>query len=145
MAEASIVNDDEFIIRHVPEGEPWQTPHISSANFQLRADKQETGVSVTRWRLTTPRQLLARLSLAPGVQITPGSRIIAAQVARVRGLGFEVVAKPMDDDLGHAEIRSGHSADLNRRVDRRKLKALFEILPPERYDSLQTPQTATSP
>jgi hypothetical protein len=145
VAEASIVSDDEFVIRHVPEGEPWQTPHISSANFELRHDRGETGVSVTRWRLTSPGQLLARLASAPDARVTQGSKTIAAQVAKVRGLGFEVVAKARDDDPGHAEIQSGRNVDLDRRADRRKLKALFEIVPPDQYGALRPPPAEPSP
>ena len=44
------IADDEMVLRHVPGGTLWQAPgpRITSANFQLRKDRQETGASVTR-------------------------------------------------------------------------------------------------
>jgi hypothetical protein len=46
------IADDELLLRHIPGGTLWQAPgpRITSANFQLRHDRNETGVSVTRLR-----------------------------------------------------------------------------------------------
>jgi hypothetical protein len=54
------VTDEEYLLRHIPGGTLWQAPgpRITSANFQLRHDRQETGVSVTRCKITTPQRLL---------------------------------------------------------------------------------------
>jgi hypothetical protein len=61
------VADDEYLLRHIPGGTLWQAPgpRITSANFQLRHDRQETGVSVTRWKITTPQRLLELVGAVP--------------------------------------------------------------------------------
>ena len=143
MADVSHVTDEELLLRHVPEGVPWQTsesPFISSANFELRHDRGETGVSVTRWIFTTPRQLLRRLAMGPGALVTPGSKIFAAKAGEVRALGFVVVEKSIVSgpvpDPGHAEIRSA-TASLDRRPQRQRLRNLFRLVDTSQYDTLQ--------
>jgi hypothetical protein len=44
------IADDEDLLRHIPGGSRWQAPgpRITSGNFELRQDRNETGVSVTR-------------------------------------------------------------------------------------------------
>jgi hypothetical protein len=56
------IADDEILLRHIPGGTLWQAPgpRITSANFQLRHDRQETGVSVTRLAITSPERLIER-------------------------------------------------------------------------------------
>lgn len=51
------IADDEILLRHVPGGTLWQAQgaRITSANFQVRHDRNETGVSVTRLQITTSR------------------------------------------------------------------------------------------
>ncbi len=54
--ETSPIGDDEYLLRHIPGGTRWQAPgpRVTSGNFQLRHDLNETGVSVTRLAITTP-------------------------------------------------------------------------------------------
>src|SRR5438445_1298065 len=96
--------DDELLFRHIPGGSLWQAPgpRITSANFQLRHDRNETGVSVTRLKITSPQRLL---ELVGGGALT-GSRIATARVGDIRSIGLRVEPKPLDNDLGHAEIQS---------------------------------------
>src|SRR5438046_4459466 len=98
------IGDDEYLLRHIPGGTLWQAPgpRITSANFQLRHDRQETGVSVTRWNMTTPQRLLELV----GGSVQAGSRIAYARAAEVRALGLRVVPKPLATDPGHGESQS---------------------------------------
>jgi hypothetical protein len=118
------IDDEEILLRHIPGGELWQAPgpRITSANFQLRHDKGETGVSVTRLVMTTPKQLLERV----GGSAEKGSRIASANVGEVRALGLKVVPRPLDADPGHAEIQSD-AVDLDSRAIRKKLAMLFHF------------------
>ena len=122
------VADDEYLLRHIPGGTLWQAPgpRITSANFQLRHDRQETGVSVTRAKITTPQRLLELV----GGSIQAGSRVAGARVAEVRALGMRVVPKPQDNDPGHAEIQSDQ-ASLDDHACRKKLALLFQFVSTE--------------
>jgi hypothetical protein len=122
------IADEEVILRHIPGGTLWQAPgpRITSANFQLRVDRNETGISVTRFKYTAPKQLLSSV----GGSAEKGSRIASVRVADVRALGLLVVPKPLDDDPGHAEIQSGTSR-LEDHACRKKLALLFHFLPEE--------------
>ena len=99
-------------------------PRITSANFQLRRDKGETGVSVTRLGMTSPEQLLRRV----GGSVERGSRVAGAKAGEVRTLGLSVVPRPLETDAGHAEIQSD-AASLESRAIRKKLAMLFHFLP----------------
>lgn len=89
------ISDDEVMLRHIPSGSLWQAPgpRITSANFELRHHRNETGVSVTRARITSPERLLELV----GGSIEKGSRIAAARVGDVRALGLKVVPKPLSE------------------------------------------------
>jgi hypothetical protein len=119
------ITDDEYILRHIPGGTRWQAPgpRITSANFQLRHDRNETGISVTRAKLTSPERLLELL----GVVTEKGSRIASVRVGDVRALGLRVVAAPLEGDPGHSEIRSGE-ASLDDHACRKRLALLFCFL-----------------
>src|SRR5438445_10487578 len=95
------IADDEYLLRHIPGGTLWQA-RITSANFQLRHDRNETGVSVTRVKITSPQRLLALVGADP----EHGSRVATARVGDVRALGLIVVPKPLTEDPGHSEIQS---------------------------------------
>ena len=120
------IADDEYLLRHIPDGTLWQAPgpRITSANFQLRHDRNETGVSVTRARITTPERLLELV----GGSLQRGSRVASARVREIRALGLQVVPKPLDEDPGHAEIQSAQST-LDDHACRKKLAPLFHFLP----------------
>src|SRR6266404_8985911 len=79
------ISDDEYLLRHIPGGTLWQAPgpRITSANFQLRHERQETGVSVTRRKITTPQRLLEVM----GGSVQAGSCVACAHVAEIRALG----------------------------------------------------------
>jgi hypothetical protein len=121
------VEDDDVVLRHIPGGTLWQAPgpRITSANFQIRVDRAETGVSVSRLSLTTPEGVLDRVAGGR----TGDSRIAAASVRAIRDLGREVIPDPLPDDPGHAEIRSG-AARPEDRVTRKRLANLFQFLAP---------------
>jgi hypothetical protein len=118
--------DGESLLRHIPGGSLWQAPgsRITSANFQLRHDRDETGVSVTRLRITTPERLLELV----GGSIAKGSRVAFVRAEQVRAMGLKVVAKPLAEDAGHAEIQSD-SASLDDHACRKRLSMLFQLLP----------------
>lgn len=120
------VADNEYLLRHIPGGTLWQAPgpRITSANFQLRHDRQEAGVSVTRWKITTPQRLLELV----GGRVHIGSRVAFARVSEIRALGLRVVPKPLDTDPGHAEIQSD-LASLDDHACRKKLAMLFQFVP----------------
>ncbi len=122
----SFIADDETLLRHIPGGTLWQAPgpRITSANFQLRHDRNETGVSVTRARITTPKRLLEL------VGSSRDSRVAVARAADVRALGLRVVSRPLPEDPGHAEIQS-ERASLDDHVCRKKLSLLFHFLADE--------------
>lgn len=125
MTEPNPVADEEVLLRHIPGGTLWQAPgpRITSANFQLRRDRGETGVSVTRLKITAPERLLELVRANPG----SGSRVASARAADIRALGLEVVPVPLPQDAGHAEIRSA-VADLDEHLTRKKLANLFDFL-----------------
>ena len=120
------IADDEILLRHVPGGTLWQAPgaRITSANFQLRHDRNETGVSVTRLQITPPERLL---ELVHG-SVETGSRIAAARTGDVRAIGLRAIPKPLPDDPGHAEIQSD-TASLDDHACRKRLAMLFQFLP----------------
>jgi hypothetical protein len=126
VAQSDDIADDEILLRHVPGGTLWQAPgpRITSANFQLRKDRPETGVSVTRLAITSAARLLRLVGGDPAA----GSRVGAAKVGDIRALGLCVVARPVADDPGHAEIQSG-AASLDEHLTRRKRANLFRLLP----------------
>jgi hypothetical protein len=119
------IADDEYLLRHIPGGTLWQAPgpRITSANFQLRHDRNETGVLVTRSAITTPEQLLEVV----GGKAELGSRVVRARVSDVRALGLRVVPKPIDQDPGHAEIQS-ETGSLDDHATRKKLALLFQFV-----------------
>ena len=122
------ISDDEILLRHIPGGTLWQAPgpRITSANFQVRLDRSETGVSVTRLRLTTPERLLELV----GGSLEKGSRIAAVRSGDVRALGLKVVPRPLADDAGHSEIQSD-AASLDDHACRKRLARLFYFTPGE--------------
>ena|SRR5438094_8300241 len=121
------IGDDEYLLRHIPGGTLWQAPgpRITSANFQLRYDRNETGVSVTRLMITTPQRLLQLVGGSP----EQGSRVASVRAGDVRALGLQVVPKPLPEDVGHAEIQSDQ-ASLDDHACRKKLALLFRFVGP---------------
>ena len=117
-------SDDEVVLRHIPGGTTFQAsgPRITSKNFELRPDRDETGISVSRASITSPDQLMARIGNPAN-----GSRIASAPVADIRALGLDVVPVPLDDDLGHAEIRSA-AESLESQSVRKALARLFQFV-----------------
>ena len=118
------IANDEVLLRHIPGGTLWQAPgpRITSANFQLRHDRNETGVSVTRAKITSPERLV---ELVGGDQ---DSRVACARTDTVRALGLTVVPKPLlPEDPGHAEIQSDQ-VSLDDHACRKKLALLFQFI-----------------
>jgi hypothetical protein len=119
------IADDEVLLRHIPGGTLWQAPgpRITSANFQLRHDRNETGVSVTRLSITSPERLIELVGGSP----EGGSRVASACVRDIRQIGLQVVPKPIAEDAGHAEIQSDR-ASLDDHACRKRLASLFRFL-----------------
>jgi len=71
------IADDEMLLRHVPSGTKWQAPgpRITSGNFQVRHDRNETGVSVTRLKFSTAERLLQLIGGGP----EQGSRVASVR------------------------------------------------------------------
>ncbi len=126
MTTADAIGDEEYLLRHMPGGTLWQAPgpRITSANFQLRHDRNETGVSVTRLGITSADRLLELAGGSP----ERGSRVARVRVADVRALGLRVVSRPLTEDPGHSEIQS-HTASLDDHAVRKRLALLFQFLP----------------
>lgn len=124
--KADEIGDDELLLRHIPGGTWWQAPgpRITSANFQLRHERNETGVSVTRLQITSPERLLELV----GGSTEAGSRVGRVCARDVRHLGLKVVPKPLPEDPGHAEIQSD-TASLDDHACRKKLARLFQFTP----------------
>jgi hypothetical protein len=122
------IADDECLLRHIRGGTLWQAPgpRITSANFQLRYDRGETGVSITRLKITPPQRLLELVGANP----QQGSRIASVRAGDVRALGLRVVPKPLAEDPGHSEIQSGQ-ATLDDHACRKRLALLFRFLSEE--------------
>jgi hypothetical protein len=122
------IADDEVLLRLIPGGTLWQAPgpRIPSANFQLREDRGETGVSVTRRSITSPQRLLELVGGDP----LAGSRVAAVRVGDVRALGLLVVPRPLPEEPGHAEIQTGQ-ASLDDHACRKRPALLFCFLPAE--------------
>ena len=118
------IADDELLLRHIPGGTSWQAPgpRITSANFQLRHDRNETGVSVTRLKITSAHRLLELVGGDP----EKGSRIASIRAGDVRSIGLRVVPRPQGEDAGHAEIQSD-KASLDDHACRKKLAMLFQF------------------
>jgi hypothetical protein len=125
---ADEIGDDETLLRHIPGGSWWQAPgpRITSANFQLRHDRNETGASVTRRHITSAERLLVLV----GGCSEKGSRVAFVRAGDVRALGLRVVPKPLDNDPGHAEIQSDQTS-LDDHACRKKLALLFRFLEPD--------------
>src|SRR5436190_21652303 len=102
MPEPPPIEDDESLLRHIPGGTLHQAPgpRITSNNFKLRKDRNETGVSVTRQKITSEEKLLSL------VGTTAESRGAALRVDDELGLGLQVVPKPRAFDHGLAEYQS---------------------------------------
>lgn len=124
MTDLPPMGDDEIVLRHIPGGTFFQAPgpRITSKNFELRPDRNETGLSVSRSTMTTPADLMARLG-----NPAAGSRIAAAGVLAIRAIGLEVVPSPIDQDAGHAEIRDA-TASLTSQPVRKRLAMIFQFL-----------------
>ena len=133
------IADDEPILRHIPSGTLWQAPgpRITSANFHLRQDRGETGVSVTRLKITGPERLLELV----GGKLEAGSRVAQARVGDVRALGLRVVPKPLPEDPGHSEIQSD-MASLDEDQTRKRIARVFRFLG---EDPPRTPALAEAP
>jgi hypothetical protein len=128
MAGMDAIADDEYLLRHIPGGTLWQAPgpRITSANFQLRHDRNETGVSVARLNITSPERLLELLGRSP----QQGSRVASVKTGDGRAIGLRVVPMPLPEDPGHAEIQSDR-ATLEDHGCRKSLALLFQFLPQE--------------
>ncbi len=120
-----MIDNHDIVLRHIPGGTTWQAPgpRITSKNFALRLDRNESGISVSLGSITSVDDLMTRVGKPEA-----GSRIATASVEGIRALGLEVVSVPIEDDPGHAEIRSA-SADVNDQAIRKQLAGLFELLP----------------
>lgn len=121
------VDDDELILVHVPSGERWQAPgpRLTSGNFELRKQINETGKSVMRCKPGQVEEGAGRL--LSKVRSTSASWVACCSVAELRDLGFEVVATPLKGFEEHAEIRSDDRS-LDRHADRKRLANIFRIL-----------------
>ena len=140
MDEPDVIADDEVLLRHIPSGTTWQAPgpRITSSNFRLRHERGETGLSVTRQRITTADRLLEVI----GGDVERGSRVAFVTAGEVRAMGLCVVPKPLADDSGHSEIQSG-SRSLDELATSKLLSKTFQFLPAEAKGS--EPGKATTP
>ena len=124
------IPDDEFVLRRIPPGEPWVRAELelTTANFKPRRHLGETGISVSRERLTSASELLARIPVEVRDRLGRGDlwRVARASVREIRNLGLDVVADPTPEDPGHAQIVDAAASMSARRV-RHALTALFSI------------------
>lgn len=88
------------------------------------------GVSVSRWKITTPRELLTE------VGGKTGSKIAIASVWQIRQLGFCVEPQYKESDPGYAWIENG-TKSLDEHADRKILSQVFVKLDEAYWDLLQ--------
>jgi len=124
MSPTDPIADDEVIFRHIPGGTLFQAPgpRITNKNFELRTQRQETGVSVSRGGVDSAADVMARRG-----DPQTGSLVAAATAGDIRALGLEVVPAAFDDDPGHSEIRSA-TASLDDLTTRRALAKVFAFV-----------------
>ena len=115
--------DDERVYRHIPGGTTFQAPgpRITSKNFSLRSARVEKGLSVSRARFTRPVELMARIG-----NLATGSKIATTTVGDLRAIGYDVIADPIPDDMGHALIVSG-TEKVDAHEACRRLANLFQF------------------
>lgn len=98
------IPDDEFVLRRIPPGEPWVRAELelTTANFKPRRHLGETGISVSRERLTSASELLARIPVEFRDRLGRGDlwRVARASVREIRNLGLDVVR------IRHRKIRA---------------------------------------
>jgi hypothetical protein len=122
---ADSIEEEDTLFRYIKGGVAWQKPgaRITSANFQLRHEKGETGLSVMR---------VDRTSLERFLEIVGGGGefggVAGARVRDIRALGLSVVLRPLELDPDNAEIQSD-TASLDARAVRKKLARLFRFSP----------------
>ena len=128
MDEPCDIADDEILLRHIPSGTTWQAPgpRITSANFRLRLQRGETGLSVTRQGITSADRLVEVV----GGDKERGSRVAWVTVGEIRALGLLVVPKPLPEDSGHSEIQTG-SRRLDELATSKLLSKVFQFLSAE--------------
>ena len=128
MAEPGEIADDEVLLRHIPSGTTWQAPgpRITSANFRLRQERGETGLSVTRQKVTSADRSIEVV----GGDVERGSRVAFVTAGELRALGLRIVPKPLADDSGHSEIQSD-SRSLDELTTGKLLSKTFQFLPTE--------------
>ena len=134
------IRSDEFIIRRIPPSKPQiQLDFIKpiddrryrATSIALALRQGETGLSCSRLRITSPKQLLAQ----DGVTITDGWTVAIWRVDELP-TGLQVVAtpsKPAELDLGHCEIRP---IDRYTKALQSKLAGASVILSAEEIDSM---------
>lgn len=108
MASEEPIGDDEVILRRIPPsrlGMDSTKPLPNgrrATSLHLATKPGEVGLSCSRLRQTSPRELLAELV---GADIDPtGWMVCRIWVRDVRQLKLEVIHKPTARDNGHCEI-----------------------------------------
>jgi hypothetical protein len=125
------IADDEVLFRRIPPGTRWFEPpnRITSANFKLRKNLNELGLSLYRASKVSPSDILHK----PGA--IPDSLIAQATVGNIRKLtdgngkplGLDVVVVNDENDPGHAEIR-GPVPGVITNSAAQSLRQLFKII-----------------
>ena len=136
------IDDDEVIIRRIPPStaggastkELHDGRHRATSFRMSTKHPDETGLSCSRMKLTSPRELLDQLQIH-GIDPV-GWTVCRLLVRDVRELGLDVVFCRTDDDPGHCEIRGKDGLDFPNKSSSRLAKKSL-ILTEEQIKTLK--------
>lgn len=90
------IDDDEVLYRRVPAAH-CPVGLIATEHFRPHKTRDVDGLSLTRAKLETAEQLLARA-------LKPGAAVFAVTARELRDIELTVVASPKPDEPGHCHI-----------------------------------------
>ncbi len=105
MVEPSHLDDNETIFRRIPVSTDWYDADQNEVKPDaFRPKKYDlTGISVSRVRSEVQPDFLDLQQIAQG-RSSQGYYIVQLSVRTLRENRIDVVAKPLDDNPGHAEL-----------------------------------------
>ena len=134
------IDHKEIILRRIPpEGhvsstQPRPEGGLRASSVRLLNKKGESRVSWSRLLITSPKQLLAQLTLDG---ISPqGWMVCRIAVSEIRKLGWEVVCCRTEQDPGHCHVVETDRHPFTRKLWK-KVSVKTRILTPDEVASVQ--------